>query len=531
MLAPFESTRSKFDLGKVEAIFSNLAQSHFPGAAVGIAINGRPVYRKGFGLASAELPVVLSPTIRMRIGSITKHFTSLAYLLLCEDGKAHIDQNLGTLFPELHPVIHGVTMRQIMGHLSGMRDVFDICWHFSGVGHPVSSSDLLSLYTTIDDINAAPGDSWIYNNGAYLILSAAIERITDSTLEDVLAERIFNRVGMRDTLLRRVDTDFVSNSATLHTPNSRGEFSKLYMGTSLAGEGGLVSTVNDMLTWLSHMDVPMIGTDQTWKMLTTAQTLHNGISTNYGFGLMLENYKGVKLLRHSGGLLGGNADMVKVVAGGFDMVILVNRGDVWATTLANQVLDSCLLGLQPAGISREAAPITGRFRSSTSGRVIQLLGRDRQQFAIIDGVEIPVDFEKNNVLRPAQIWSFLKQKVVLVGNPTNPESLVLDEFGNRDPMLPLETDIRPSASRIEGTFYSRSTRSQVSINADSSGASMRSRGLFGVETYNLECLGRGIWRASAEGPLPRGGILSFQEDGDYFSFTAPRTRDLVFRRS
>ncbi len=205
-----------FDEQKIDAIFATLNQCQSPGAAVGVAIGGRPVYRKGFGLAHMELPVVLSPTIRMRIGSSSKHFASLAYMLLCEDGDASLDDPVGIHLPELHRSAQNVTMRQLMAHISGLQDVHEICWQFSGTGHDVSSADQLSLYCDFDIVNAEPGTSWIYNNGGYLLLSAAIERISGKQLEDVLRERIFEPVGMHDTLLRRVDTDFVPNSATLH---------------------------------------------------------------------------------------------------------------------------------------------------------------------------------------------------------------------------------------------------------------------------------------------------------------------------
>lgn len=126
------SLAAAFDEGKIDAIFGQVNQCHLPGAAVGIAIGGRPVYRKGFGLASMESPVVLSAATRIRIASVTKHFTCLAYLLLCEEGKADIDDRLGKHLPELHPVTHDVTMRQLMGHTSGLRDAHDIAWQFNG---------------------------------------------------------------------------------------------------------------------------------------------------------------------------------------------------------------------------------------------------------------------------------------------------------------------------------------------------------------------------------------------------------------
>jgi len=63
-----------FEERKIDAVFAELDQCQFPGAAVGIAIDGKPVYRKGFGLASMELPVALSPSVRMRIYSGSIHF-------------------------------------------------------------------------------------------------------------------------------------------------------------------------------------------------------------------------------------------------------------------------------------------------------------------------------------------------------------------------------------------------------------------------------------------------------------------------
>jgi len=77
-----EAMRLELSEGKLDRLFEDLDQGHLPGAVVGIAVGGVPVYRRGYGLANMELPVVLSPCTRLRIGSITKHFTALAYLLL-----------------------------------------------------------------------------------------------------------------------------------------------------------------------------------------------------------------------------------------------------------------------------------------------------------------------------------------------------------------------------------------------------------------------------------------------------------------
>src|SRR5579872_1380425 len=91
----------ELDAVKIDALFAPVNQCHLPGVAVGIAIDGRCVYRKGFGLASLELPLLLSPTMRMRIGSTTKPLTAFTYMRLCEQGRAGIDDPIGKLIPEL----------------------------------------------------------------------------------------------------------------------------------------------------------------------------------------------------------------------------------------------------------------------------------------------------------------------------------------------------------------------------------------------------------------------------------------------
>jgi D-aminopeptidase len=319
-----------FDERRIDAIFGEVNQCHLPGVAVGIAIGRTPVYRKGFGLANLELPVVLSPATRMRIFSTTKHFTSLTYLLLCEEGRARIDDTIGQWLPEMHPVMHAITMRQLMGHVSGLRDAHDICWHLGGLGQRMGSGDLLSLYRDIDDTNSTPDTRWSYNNGGYLLLTAVIERILSRSLEEVLQERVFSRIGMHDTVLRRSDFDFVPNSATLHMTDAHGNYDRSYLGTASAGEGGIVSTVDDLLRWLAHMDAPVVGTKTDWELLKSPLVLNNGTSTRYGLGLLPGRYRGVDTIGHPGGGLGGNAQMIKVPSVGLDIVVLSNRHDVSA---------------------------------------------------------------------------------------------------------------------------------------------------------------------------------------------------------
>lgn len=522
-----------FDEARIDRIFTTLNQCHLPGAAVGVAIEGDPVYRKGFGLANMELSVALTPAMRMRVGSVSKHFTALAYLLLCEEGRASLDDPLGKHLPELHPVTHAVTMRQLLGHLGGLRDAHDIVFQFSGTGRDVSSAELLALYERMDDLNAAPGTRWNYSNGGYLLASAVIERVTGEPLETVLAERIFRPVGMHDTRLRRQDKGFVENSATLHMTTIAGGFDRSYMGLAFAGEGGVVSSVDDMLRWLSHMDHPAVGTGRSWAAMKEPQCLAHGASTGYGLGLIRGCYRGIETLFHAGGGMGGNAQMLKVPEAKLDIVVMTNRHDAWAAELANEILDACLPNLGCPRTPENHILARGVFRSPSTGRVIDLHEEKGTQIVVVDGFDWPYVVEDDGLLRPVPIWRFVNQEIELIGDRAAPERIRFYDCGQADDLV-REAGPKgwPDVCGITGVYYSDTTDTKLSIFAEAAASvQMKCAGRFGQVLYRLEPLAANVWRARPTGALPwLGGLLAFDGEGQGLHFTSLRTWSLPFRR-
>lgn len=527
-----DSIAVDFDEKKIDAILSNVDQCHQPGAAVGIAIDGRPVYRKGFGLASMELPIALSPTIRMRIGSVSKHFTALAYLLLCEEGRAGIDDPIVRHLPELHPSCHRVTMRQLMSNTSGLRDVCAVKLDFSGIETwPVTSEDLLSLYRDIDDVNAAPDTTWIYNNGGWIILSAAIERIDGESLEQVLRTRIFEPIGMRDTLLRRWDTDIAPNSAASHMSRQGGGLMRANYGMdNFAGGGAISSTADDMLLWLAHMDAPTVGNDSTWKAMLTSHVLLNGTATGYGLGVFVSEYRGASVIHHAGGGCGCNAQMLKVPAAALDISITANCDTVSAPSLARSILDACLPTFTPVKETTYPRLSTGVFQSPASGRVIQLSTEHRRQRVSIDGAHEPAELDDDGRLWPAPTLGHSKRFLTLKGDPERPASIELNDFGNIDHLTSLQPAIDPGIAAIAGTYRAHTIGTEARIFEAEAGPRLRTIGRFGMAEFTLECLASNVWRARTTGPRAQyGGILSFDSQNG-FQFSNASLRSLPFRR-
>ena len=153
--------RAIFDEAAIDLIFRGLDPHHEPGVVVAIAIEGSPVYRKAFGLANIELPAPLTPRMRMRIGSTTKHFVALSYLLLCEAGEADLDDEIGRHIPELHEENRRATVRQLLGHTSGLRDAFDYSMQLQGTNLRVTEAQMLAFYCAGEGVNFEPETDWL----------------------------------------------------------------------------------------------------------------------------------------------------------------------------------------------------------------------------------------------------------------------------------------------------------------------------------------------------------------------------------
>jgi CubicO group peptidase (beta-lactamase class C family) len=353
-------------LASLDEIFAAVNRGDAPGLVVGVARHGRPVYRRGFGLASVELGVANAAWTRMRIGSTSKHFTCLAALLLAEDGKLDIDAGVRRYLPEL-PLLKGEpTLRQLMTHSGGHRCYLDVGFLSDAMAIKPAG---IALKTQVrqGEVNFAPGEKTLYNNGGYHLLSLIVERVGGMPFEQFLEESIFAPLGMVDT--RSVPSDFEihRNMATLHVAQPDGRWRLgIFPTEEVRGEGAMISTIDDMLRWLAHLRGPhTVGSEATWAQMTTPVRLNNGSRVPYALGLMVHDYRGVRVVHHAGGVIGGTCQMLTVPAHALDIIIMTNGAPVSAVELANRVIDAMLGDAVLA--AREARAPVDRF-SSVLGR-------------------------------------------------------------------------------------------------------------------------------------------------------------------
>jgi D-aminopeptidase len=516
------------DADKLDVIFSPYASSDRPGLAVGVALAGVPVYRRGFGLASVELPMVLTPSMRMRIGSATKQFCALAVMLLAEERRLSADDSIRRHVPELPKWAEAITLRQLMAHTSGMRCSLDMLFFLQGAtGQPVPDDAQMHLLASCDSVNFEPDADFTYCNGGYVLLTEVVQRVTGQRFAEVLQKRILEPVGMYDSLLRPLDTDCLPNSATLHLAKSDGSFQKGMSGPSIGGEGGLVSTIDDMLRWLAHMSRPIVGKPETWAQMMQPSRLRSGDLTGYGLGLMRTTYRGLRLVHHSGTVFGGACQMLKVIDHGLDIVLLTNRNGIDQIALAEAVLDASFDGLGPKPVRAKAQAIPkGTFHAP--GRLLEVQHVDGEVRVQTDGQALAA-YQVPTQGNDAWFRGNLASGTVLRATG-DMSRLTLIEFGCETELIRVEAEAEDDFPRLFGEFRVPSIGVLATLRPEADLRILEFQGRYGRMKYELHDVGPGIWTCHHRHPtLPRVALLERTQDG--LAFSTFRTDRLTMLRT
>ena len=364
-------------------LFESADRHDAPGLVVGVAQRGRVLLRRGYGRASVALGVPNTPATRMHIGSTSKHFTCLAALLLAEEGRLEIDAPVGRYLPEWPQAVTQPTLRQLMTHTAGVRCYLDLFPLASGMAMRPAGAVMQALLRQ-SALNFAPGSDFLYSNGGYQLLSEVIARAAGMPFEQVLQTRIFAPMGMDETASIPDDNVLVPGLADLHVPQPDGTYRRGFFPTpDCRGEGAMVSTVDDMLKWLAHLRSPsVVGSAQTWQQMLQTALLDNGETLPYALGLMHHTYRGVEVIHHAGGVVGGSCQMLTVPAHELDIILILNGAPLNPMELAWRIVDH-LLGPQHLGPVVPRADVTRfrplvgmRYRDSASGYVIEFVDLD-----------------------------------------------------------------------------------------------------------------------------------------------------------
>ncbi|WP_343661976.1 serine hydrolase domain-containing protein [Ralstonia sp.] len=530
---------------KLDALFAPYQRSDAPGLVVGITHGAALRYRRGFGMASLEHSVANTPCTRMRIGSVTKHFACLAAMLLVEAGKLDIDVPARRYLPELPARNSDPTLRQFMNHSGGERCFLDLFMLTQGLSM-VPAGAALAMQARQSEHNFPAGERAMYTNGGYQMLSIVIERISGMSFEAFLAEHLFGPMGMIDTIAAPHDMQILPGMATLHVRDATGGWERgLLPGWRCLGEGAIVSTVDDMLRWIAHLrSEKRIGSAATWREMLTPVRFFDGEIGTYSLGLMQTRYRGVSMLHHSGGSIGGACQMLTVPEHALDIVIMTNADTIDPIALSKRVIDIMLEAHLTTVESRPATSVEypawlGTYHSCETGAYCEIVDRDGTLHLI----------HHNLVIHP------LPLKLV----PNRPRTLALDEGPEGALYLKLHSDGRrldmtqcgqsqtldrlanaalhaaDAANGLVGRYLSLDADALAIIKQESNALAMSVQGRHGAAHYRLDPKSNDMLAFTPHAPssMAYGAMRLSRDSGgniSCFRLDTWRTRNLLFTR-
>jgi CubicO group peptidase (beta-lactamase class C family) len=339
-------------------VFANWAASDGPGCAVGVSRNGSLIYRNGFGMANLEHDVPITPASIFHVASVSKQFTAMAVLLLAEDGKLSLDDEVRKYLPELPDYGHRITIRHLLTHTSGLRDQWDLLIAARGRFEEdrITEADVLEIVTRQRALNFVPGTEYLYSNTGYTLAGTIVRRVSGKSLREFAEERIFGPLGMRATHFHDDYTMVVKGRAAGYAP-VRGGWRVSLPNYDTYGATSLFSTVGDLLAWEANLAQPTVGNAALVRAMEASAVLANGDSTAYGLGRSTEQWRGVRLVGHGGADAGYRSYLGQFPEQGLAVAVLCNAATAFPAALVRGVAGVLLAG-QLAAAEPEAPRAT-----------------------------------------------------------------------------------------------------------------------------------------------------------------------------
>ena len=358
----------------VDSVFSRFTPD-VPGCAVAIYRDARTIFAKGYGSANLEYGIPITPATPFVAGSVSKQFTAAAIALLVEEKRISLGDDVRKYVPELPDYGKPVTIDHLVHHTSGLRD----WWELVGVAglrydDTYAVQDVLDMTARQRGLNFTPGDRYLYSNTGYILLGLVVQRVTGKSLREFAAERFFGPLKMTSSHFQDDHRVPVRGRAYAYSPApGGGGFTINVWNNDLVGQGGLMTTVLDLAKWDENFYSGAVGGPSFLARQLEQGKLNSGTTLAYAFGLDIGNYRGLRLVEHTGSTGGYRSVIVRFPDQHTSVAALCNVSDAAPATLVRRVADHVLrkeIATQNAGATSAGASPGPRRQSAATPRVV-----------------------------------------------------------------------------------------------------------------------------------------------------------------
>ena len=327
---------------QLDSIASQDVPARSPGIATGIVKNGRIVYSYYAGYADLSDSALIDQQSRFNIASNAKQFTALAILLLTDQKRLSLEDDIRKFFPGLYTGIsHKISLKHLLNHSSGIRDVYDL-WSLQGITWwktTLTNQDALALLQNQKELNFKPGTRYLYSNSNYILLAQVVETVAKESFVN-FTKRLFVKLNMPSTA-------FVDNHKAIQGPVAKPYFNfdrwvNYDWLSDLHGDGNLFTTLADQLQWetivqTGHHDALPAG-----LIRQSQQLVDHSPVKEYGYGLEYGRYQGIPYQFHEGATGAWKATLLRFPADRLSFVTFTNSGKTIPATQTRQMVDVLL---------------------------------------------------------------------------------------------------------------------------------------------------------------------------------------------
>ena len=316
----------------VDKLFAQWDKPDTPGCALAVIKDGQITYKRGYGTANLELAVPIATSSVFNAGSISKPFTAMSILMLAQQGKLSLDDDVRKYVSEVPDFGTPLTLRHLIHHTSGLRDFLEMLemkgWRTGG--DITSEKDILDLVSRQRTLNHRPGEEFVYTNTAYVLLAVVVKRVTGQSLVDFAEANIFKPLGMTNTRFCDDHTTIIKRLVDGYLPRKGGGFLKWMSADDYAGSSNLFTTVEDLARWDQNFYDKKVGGPALIEQMQTVGTLNDGSKLEYAHGLYVYvvPYRGLKTVVQGGSTLGYQGTLLRFPDQRFSVALLCNvRGN------------------------------------------------------------------------------------------------------------------------------------------------------------------------------------------------------------
>ena len=345
---------------KVDDFFSHIDSDNAPGCAVGVIEKGEWLHKAGYGLANMEHHVPITSSSIFRVGSVSKQFTAMAVLVLAEEGKIDLQEDIRVYLPELRDYGHKISVNAMLGHFAGMADYDFIAGSYEGpasekkvnlnsaAGGPfrLGNEDYLTILEFYDivktvELRHEPNQKANYSNLAYFLLSMLVEEVSGKSLREYAHDKMFKPLGMSKTFFSDNPVEIIERRASGYKPLKDGDYVTDMTNLFWVGDGGLHSSIDEFMKWDQSFYKPVVGKDPQGLMeqMNTPNSDFEFAGGLYANGQAVGEMMGRPGYMHTGGWLGTSAFYARFPKDQLSVVIFCNNAEARPMVQAKQIVD------------------------------------------------------------------------------------------------------------------------------------------------------------------------------------------------